>query len=110
MLWALVALVAIGAAAGTAMAIAGVGTSTITTLMSLLVVPVLAALIGAKQGETGAAVQQVKEQTNGNLSRMLDIIERQGAQLAAATPPYTPLAQLPTPAPGPVDEPQAHTS
>lgn len=44
---------------------------------------------GAATKETASATHA---QSNGNLSRLMDIIERQGAMLAQATPPAAPPA------------------
>lgn len=87
LVWPVVVLVGIGMTAATVMALAGVGPGTIAGVMSMLVLPVLAAMLAAKQAETGAVVQQVKEQTNGNIGRLIDLIERQGVKLAESTPP-----------------------
>jgi hypothetical protein len=99
LVWPGVVLVGIGAACATIMALAHVDPSVIITVLTLLVVPVLAAMISAKQAETGATVQAVKEQTNGNTTALLQIIREQSNQLAAAAP-----AQLPVP---PVEEQRA---
>lgn len=54
---------------------------------------------GASTKETAAATHQ---QSNGNLSRLMDIIEKQGAMLAQMQPPPTPPQAAPPAAP---DEP-----
>ena len=103
LVWQVVILVGIGAAAATIMALAHVDQAVIITVLTLLVVPVLAAMISAKQAETGAAVQQVKEQTNGNFTRLMEMLERANNQLAVSTPPLAPVVTLPAPV-EPVDQ------
>lgn len=69
------------------MAIAGVDKDTIMLMISLLVVPVLGALLAGQLVENRAATQAVQQQTNGNQSRLLDILEAQGKLLAQSTAP-----------------------
>jgi hypothetical protein len=53
----------------------------------------LLAVLGAlgfvisKQAENSAATQSVKEQTNGNMTKLLDLVEKQGGLLAKMSPP-----------------------
>jgi hypothetical protein len=53
----------------------------------------LLAVLGAlgfvisKQAENSAATQSVKEQTNGNMTKLLDLVEKQGDLLAKMSPP-----------------------
>lgn len=60
---------------------------------------VLAALVSAQNASTQATVQAVQQQTNGNLSRMLDILEAQGNKLAAMHPPANAVPSPPPAAP-----------
>lgn len=52
-------------------------------------IAVLAAigLVAVKQGENAAETKQVKENTNGNTTKLLDLVERQGELLAKMQPP-----------------------
>lgn len=49
---------------------------------------ILAALgfIATKQGEATATTQSVKEQTNGNMTKLLELVEKQGDLLAKMQP------------------------
>ena len=69
------------------MAVAHVDSGVIVTILALLLIPVLGAFIGQQLGKIEANGTQVIQQTNGNLSRMLDVLERQGQMLAASSSP-----------------------
>jgi hypothetical protein len=84
--WPAVVLAGIGAVVACVMAIARVDTTVIVTVLSLLITPVLGALILGQVSELKANSQQQLHQTNGTQSRLVDIIERQALMLAAAPP------------------------
>ncbi|HWB38555.1 MAG TPA: hypothetical protein VHA75_21255 [Rugosimonospora sp.] len=84
--WPSVALAAVGAVVACVMALARVDTAVIVTVLSLLITPVLGALLVGQVSELKASTAQVVTQTNGNLGRLLDLVEKQSGQLAAAPP------------------------
>jgi ABC-type transport system involved in cytochrome bd biosynthesis fused ATPase/permease subunit len=88
--WPAVALAGIGAVVACVMAIARVDTTVIVTVLSLLITPVLGALILGQVAELKSTSQHQLQQTNGNTTRMLDILEGQSQLLAAATPAAEP--------------------
>lgn len=96
--WPAAGLTALTIIAATIMAIAGVPVAVIVTIMGLVAMPVITTMIAAKQAETGATVQQVKEQTNGNMTQLLTMVRDMSTQLAAAQPPLPPIT-LPQPVP-----------
>lgn len=83
--WPLVALVGIVLAAVSAMLYLGVPEATITTLVGLVVVPALAAFGASQLAGAREQIGQVQQQTNGNLSRLVDLVEKQG-QIIASLP------------------------
>lgn len=85
--WPAVALAGLGAVIACVMAIAHVPLDTIVVVASLLVTPVLAALVAGQLGEMKGQQQQIVQQTNGNVTRLVDILERQGQLLANSQPP-----------------------
>ncbi|MFD2763923.1 hypothetical protein [Micromonospora eburnea] len=93
-MWAAVVLAGLAVAAAAVMAIAGVSTDTIVVVMSLLVVPVLTAMVAAQVADVKSTTSQVAQQTNGNVTRLMEIIAEQSRQLAASKP------VTPDPAPG----------
>ena len=88
--------------AGTAMVVVGVmaflkvDKDTIFLVSGTFVVPVLAALLAAQVAETKAATQAVQQQTNGNTTKLMEMIEAQGKMLAQMHPPAAGLAVPPT--------------
>lgn len=93
--WPTVVLAIASALIVAGMAIAKVDKDTISLVAGVLILPVLAALLAAQGASNASAIQSVQQQTNGNQARMLDVVERLGHLLAAATPP--------APAPDPVE-------
>lgn len=92
--WPLVALVGIVLAAIAGMFYLKVPETTITTLVGLVVVPALAAFGASQLAQQGERIGQVQQQTNGNLSRLVDLVEKQGqiiASLPALPGPSVPL-------------------
>lgn len=97
--WPAVALAGIAMSVVAVMAIAHVDKDTIFLVASVLVVPVLAALLAAQNADTSSKVATLVAQTNGNQSRQLDIMESQSKMLAGSQPPYVTPAAAPDPAP-----------
>lgn len=83
--WPAVVLAGIGLVVAGAMAIAGVPIETITLVSSIMVTPVLAAFVAGQIADVKSTTSQVAQQTNGTLTRLVDIIERQGQMLHTAT-------------------------
>jgi ABC-type transport system involved in cytochrome bd biosynthesis fused ATPase/permease subunit len=104
--WPAAGLTALSIIAATVMSIAGVSVAVIVTIMGLVAMPVITTMIAAKQSETGAVVQQVKEQTNGNMTELLSMVKDMSAQLAASQPPLPPLSTITLP-PAAADQDQA---
>lgn len=101
MRWPLVAVLALALLAVAGMLWMKVPETTITAVVGLVVVPVLAAFGASHLAGTREAVQTVQQQTNGNTTRLLDIIAEQGRIIAAsypATPPATGDQTAPLPA------------
>lgn len=96
--WPSVIIAAVGAAVAGTMAISRVPQDTIVLIMSILVVPVISALIGGQLGETKSSVNAIQQQTNGNMGRLLGILESQSNMLAQMTPLPTATATAPAPA------------
>ena len=109
LVWPAVVLAGVAVAAAAVMAIAKVPQETILFVMSLIVVPVLTAMVAAQVADVKTTATQVAQQTNGNITRLMDIIEGQSRQLAASQPaPDAALASggadpSPRPAGGPAD-------
>ena len=96
LVWPAVVLAGLAVAAAAVMAIAKVPQETILFVMSLLVVPVLTAMVAAQVADVKTTANQVAQQTNGNVTKLMEIIEQQSAQLAASKPaaqPGEPLEQ-----------------
>jgi hypothetical protein len=94
-IWPAVVLAGIGALTAAVMALAHVDPVVIVTILSLLVTPVLGAFLAQQLGEIKAAGAQVIQQTNGNIGRLVDLVERQGQMLAASkAPDPVPVAPL----------------
>ena len=68
------------------MAVAKVEKDTILLIVGVLLVPVITGLLAAQGAANAQAVQAVQQQTNGHQARMLDVVERLGQLLAAASP------------------------
>lgn len=85
--WPTVALAGLGAVVAGVMAIMHVSADTIALVASLMIVPVLTAFLAGQISEIKGQSNQIMANTNGNLARLVDIIERQSQQLAAAQPP-----------------------
>lgn len=98
--WPAVVLASGGMVVVGIMAALHISTDTIALVSGSMVVPVLAALLAAQGAENRSAVQAVQQQTNGNQTRLLDILEAQGKLLAAMPP----AAQQTTPDPAPPPE------
>lgn len=88
-MWPAVVLAAVGMVVVAVMALGGVDPSTIVLVVSLLVTPILGALIAGQVAEMKGATAQVAQQTNGNQARLLDILEAQGRMLATSAPAPT---------------------
>ncbi|HET6215357.1 MAG TPA: hypothetical protein VFE14_21000 [Micromonosporaceae bacterium] len=84
--WPAVVLATIAMATVCVMAVAGVERETIVLATSLLVTPILGAMIAGQVSEVRGHTQQVVEQTNGQMNRLLSLVERQGEMLAATMP------------------------
>lgn len=84
--WPAVALVAVALAATATMAVAGVDRETIVVMVSLMVSPVLTAILAVQVAEVRSTTNQVAQQTNGTQSRLLSMVEQQGRLLAAMSP------------------------
>lgn len=84
--WPAVIVAGVAMIVAAVMAILHVDKEVIMLIMSLSAVPVIGSLISAQQGQTQGAVQALQVQTNGNTSKMLDLLDRQGQLLAAQYP------------------------
>lgn len=85
-MWPAVVLAGLAVAAATAMAIAGVPQETILFVMSLIVVPVLTAMVAAQVADVKTTTNQVAQQTNGINTKLMEIVAEQSRQLAASKP------------------------
>lgn len=97
-IWPAVALVAVTLIGVGGMAYLGMTQEQITVIVSMVVLPVLAALGAAQLAGQREQLSTVQQQTNGNTTRMMDIIEAQTriiASLPALPGPSVPLNQLP---------------
>lgn len=81
--WPAIVLAAIAIVCVTILAALRVDTTVIVSTIGVVAVPVIGALIYG-------ATQEIKVQTNGNTSRLVELIEKQSAQLAAMTPAAVP--------------------
>lgn len=93
--WPAVVLVGVAMVVTAVMAIAKVDRETIIVVISLMVSPVLTALVAVQVAEVRSTANQVAHQTNGTNSRLLAILEAQGQMLAAMSPAPT-TASAPT--------------
>lgn len=84
--WPAVALAGLGMVVAAAMAMARVPADTIVLIVSIMVTPVLTAFIAGQIAEVRGTTQQVQQQTNGNVTRMLDIMESQSRMLHLSAP------------------------
>jgi hypothetical protein len=85
-----------------AMAIAHVDRDLILLCVTSFIAPVLGGLLVGQIAENRAATQAVQQQTNGNQTRLMDIIERLGDKLALSTPALPPApVEVAAPAPDP---------
>lgn len=98
--WPVVVIVTVAVVSAGLMAVLGVPRELIMLVLGAVVTPVILALVSAQNAQTAEKVGQVQQQTNGNQTKMMEIIEAQGRLLAASTP------QIPAPA----DTPPAGTS
>ncbi|GAA4699711.1 hypothetical protein [Phytohabitans rumicis] len=96
--WPAVVLVGVAMIVTAVMAIAGVDRETIVVVISLMVSPVLTAMLAIQVAEVRSTTNQVAHQTNGTNTRMMEIIEAQGRLLAAMSP-------APATAPAPPQDP-----
>jgi hypothetical protein len=96
--WPAVVLAAVGIVAATVMAIAGVSRETILVTLSLMVTPVLGALLAAQVAQVHGQTAQVVQNTNGNQAKLLDMLDAQGKMLATMTPIRPVVAGEPDPA------------
>lgn len=85
--WPAVTLAGLAMVAATIMVVMKVDRETIVIVMSMLVVPVLGAMIAAQVSNLQSTTQQVQQQTNGTQTRLLEIIAEQSRQLAVSQPP-----------------------
>ncbi len=83
--WPAVVLASVGAVIGCIMAIMKVPTDTIALVASLMVVPVLTALVTAQISELKGTTTQLSSQTNGNWSKMIELLAQ-----SPPVPPHTP--------------------
>lgn len=88
--WPVVVLAAVAMVVAGVLAFAKVDKEVLLLILTATATPVLGALISMQMGETKGTVQAVQQQTNGNTTRMLEIMDRQSRDLAAAHPPATP--------------------
>lgn len=84
--WPLVAVLAVALVGVVGMLYIGVPESTVITVVGLVITPILAAFGASHLAGTREAVATVQQQTNGNTSRLLDIVAEQSRQLAASNP------------------------
>jgi hypothetical protein len=96
-IWPAIVLALGGMAAVGGMAVMHVDRDLILLCIASFVTPVLGGLLVGQIAENRAATQAVQQQTNGNQSRMMDILERFGDKLAASTP--APPTAIPDPTP-----------
>ena len=96
--WPAVTLASVGMAVVGLMAFLKVDKDTIYLISGTFALPVLAALLAAQQAGTNAKVESVQQQTNGNTSRLVDIVEAQGKLLAQM---HMPIGVTPPPGPTP---------
>lgn len=104
--WPAVVVAVAGSVVAAVMAIAGINSELIIEIATIMVVPVIAALVAGQQAQTGATVEHIRTQTNGNISQMLTMLQQQTRMLAESTPPpggyhTDPPAPAPAPAPAP---------
>lgn len=78
-----VLIVGIVVAGVVTLALHGRDVAPLLTVVTLIVVPILGALGALKLGEIHQGQTTVQQQTNGNTTRLLDLVER----LAAPSPP-----------------------
>lgn len=81
-----------------AMAVAKVDKDIILLVVGVLLVPVITGLLAAQGAANATAIQAVREQTNGNTSRLLDLVQ-EIAHLLAAAPATVPPSTVDTPPP-----------
>ena len=78
------------------MAIFKVDKDVIVLIAGLTIVPVLAALVAGQGATTAANVQAVQQQTNGNTTKLMEMVEAQGKMLAQMHPPAAGLSTVDT--------------
>ncbi len=99
LVWPAVSLASIGMIVACVMAVANVETATIIVIVSLMITPVLGALLAGQVAEIKGTTAQVVEQTNGHTTQLLHMVEEHTRMLAAAMP-VRPPEPRPVEAPG----------
>lgn len=94
--WPAVVLASIGAIVGGVMAVMKVPSDVIALVASLMIVPVLTALLAGQISELKGTTNQLSSQTNGNWSKMIELLAQ-----APPPPPNTPTSST-------VETPSAH--
>lgn len=89
-MWPAVVLAGMGVAAAAVMAIMKVPQETILFVMSVIVVPVLTAMVAAQVADVKSTASQVQQQTNGINSKLMEIIDHQSRLLGSSTPARPP--------------------
>lgn len=77
--WPAVVLASVGAIVGAVMAIMKVSPDTIALVASLMVVPVITALLAGQVSELKGTTNQLTTQTNGNWSKVLELLAQSPA-------------------------------
>ena len=96
--WPAVLLSCVGMVVAGVMAIMKVSQDLILLVVSLMITPVITALVAGQIAKVEGSQQQLIQNTNGNLSRLVDIIERQSQMLHLSQPPPSDTASPPPPA------------
>ncbi len=73
-LWPAVVLASVGAIVGCVMAIFKVPSDVIALVASLMIVPVLTAMVTGQISELRGTTSQLTTQTNGNWSKMIELL------------------------------------
>ncbi len=90
-LWPAVVLASVGAIVGCIMAVFKVPSDVIALVASLMIVPVLTALVTGQISELKGTTSQLTTQTNGNWSKMIELLaQAQALPTNTAKPPEPP--------------------
>lgn len=89
-IWPAVVLASVGACVCAVMAIYKVDAATIALIASLMIVPVLTALVTGQLSELKGVTNQLSTQTNGNWSKMIELLANAQPAQNVNTPPSTP--------------------